>query len=224
MIVERLKSGVITVGYGRGFVVDGAGERFVITAARCLPFLPPAQSFFGAKERNYGPLLSPLGDEPRAWGVCRFVDPIADIAVLGSPGNPHADEYKALMETATPLSIGGSLRNPVNFWVPARVLCRSTATSGSHAQSATTADPCGSPTPPRSFEKECQAPRSSPRLERRSASFAPPQRPGRAVPTRASATTCRDGCFTTLFNLFLPLTPAAQLPNDRLLPPSSRED
>ena len=26
------------------------------------------------------------------------------------------------METATPLSIGGSLRNPVNFWVPARLL------------------------------------------------------------------------------------------------------
>ena len=122
MIVEGLKSGVITVGHGRGFVVEGAGERLVITAARCLPFLPPAQSFFGAKERNYGPLLSPLGDEPRAWAVCRFVDPIADIAVLGSPGNPHADEYKALMETATPLSIGGSLRNPVNFWVRARVL------------------------------------------------------------------------------------------------------
>jgi hypothetical protein len=29
--------------------------------------------------------------------VCRFVDPIADIAVLGSPDNPHADDYKALM-------------------------------------------------------------------------------------------------------------------------------
>ena len=54
--------------------------------------------------------------------MCRFVDPIADIAVLGSPGNPHADEYKALMETATALSIGGSQRNPVNFWVPARLL------------------------------------------------------------------------------------------------------
>ena len=122
MIIEMLKSGVITVGHGRGFVVEGAGERLVITAAHCLPSLPPAQSFFGPKERTYGPLLSRLGDEPRAWAVCRFVDPIADIAVLGSPGNPHADEYKALMETASALSIGGSLRNPVNFWVPARLL------------------------------------------------------------------------------------------------------
>jgi hypothetical protein len=38
--------------------------------------------------------------------VCRFVDPIADIAVLGSPDNPHADDYKALMGTATALSFG----------------------------------------------------------------------------------------------------------------------
>jgi len=122
MIIEMLTAGVITAGSGRGFVVEHAGERFVITAAHCLPFLPPAQSFFGPKERTYGPVLAPLGDEPRAWAVCRFVDPIADIAVLGSPGSPHADEYKALMQSASALSIGGSLRNPVNFWVPARLL------------------------------------------------------------------------------------------------------
>ena len=122
MIIEMLTAGVITAGSGRGFVVDGARERLVITAAHCLPFLPPAQSFFEPKERIFGPLIARLGDEPRAWAVCRFVDPIADIAVLGSPDHPHADEYKALMETATALSIGGSLRNPVNFWVPARLL------------------------------------------------------------------------------------------------------
>ena len=122
MIIERLKSGVITVGHGRGFVVEGAGERLVITAAHCLPFLPPAQSFFGPKERAYGPLLAPLGDQPRAWAMCRFVDPIADIAVLGSPDNPHADDYKALMGTATALSMGVPFRHPVNFWAPARLL------------------------------------------------------------------------------------------------------
>jgi hypothetical protein len=38
-----------------------------------------------------GPLIARLGDEPRAWAVCRFVDPI-NIAVLGLPNNPHADE------------------------------------------------------------------------------------------------------------------------------------
>jgi hypothetical protein len=127
MIPETLIAGIVTVGSGRGFIVEAAGERLVITAAHCLPFLPPAQSFFEPKERTYGPLLAPLGDVPLVRAVCRFVDPIADIAVLGSPGNPypgnpHADEYKALMEAATALSIGGSLRNPVNFWIPARLL------------------------------------------------------------------------------------------------------
>ena len=118
MIFEMLTAGVTTAGS----VVEGAGGRLVITAAHCLPFLPPAQSFFEPKEHIYGPLLAHLGDEPRAWAVCRFVDPIADIAVLGSAGHPHADQYKALMETATALSIGGTLRHPVNFWVPARLL------------------------------------------------------------------------------------------------------
>src|SRR5215471_10927278 len=117
MIFETLTAGVITAGSGRGFVVDGAGG-LVITAAHCLPFLPPAQSFFEPKERVFGPLIARLGDEPRAWAVCRFVDPIADIAVLGSPDGAHVDEYKALMETATSFSIAGALRNPVNFWVP----------------------------------------------------------------------------------------------------------
>ena len=106
MIVERLKLSVITVGDGRGFVVEGAGERLVITAAHCLPSLPPAGPSFGLEARTYGPLLACRGEEPRAWAVCRFVDPIADIAVLGSPDDPHADDYKALMGTATALPYG----------------------------------------------------------------------------------------------------------------------
>jgi hypothetical protein len=119
MIIERLKSGVITVGHGRGFVVEGAGERLVITAAHSLPSL----SSFGLKVRTYGPLLAFRGEEPHVWAVCRFVDPIADIAVLGSPDDPHADDYKALMGTVTALSIGDHpVRHPVNFWAPARLL------------------------------------------------------------------------------------------------------
>ena len=54
--------------------------------------------------------------------MCRFVDPIADVAVLGSPDAPRADDYKALMATATVLPIGDAVRHPVNFWVPARLL------------------------------------------------------------------------------------------------------
>jgi hypothetical protein len=123
MIIESLTSGVITVGHGRGFVIEGAGERLVITAAHCLPSLPPALPSFGLEARTYGPLLALRGGEPRVWAVCRFVDPIADIAVLGLPDNPHADDYQALMRTATTLSIGEHPgRHPVNFWAPARLL------------------------------------------------------------------------------------------------------
>jgi hypothetical protein len=122
MIVERLKPGVVTVGQGRGFVVEGAGERLVVTAAHCLPFLPPARPSGAFEPRLYGPLLALRGEAPRAWAACRFVDPIADIAVLGAPNAPHADDYQALMATATALPIGDPVRHPVNFWAPARLL------------------------------------------------------------------------------------------------------
>jgi hypothetical protein len=122
MIVEKLTSGVIRVGDGRGFVVEAAGERLVITAAHCLPFLPPALSSSGAQTRTYGPILALRKEAPAACAVCRFVDPIADIAVLGAPSAPHADDYQALMATAVALPIADSVRHPVNFWIPARLL------------------------------------------------------------------------------------------------------
>ena len=70
MIVERLKSGVITVGHGRGFVVEGAGERLVITAAHCLPSLPPAGPSFGPEARTFRAApRSRWGGAPRVGGV-----------------------------------------------------------------------------------------------------------------------------------------------------------
>jgi hypothetical protein len=122
MIFEELTSGVITVGEGRGFVVESAGERLVITAAHCLPSVPSALPSLGLEARTYGPLLACRGGTPSARAVCRFVDPIADIAVLGSPDAPHADDYRALMRTAAALSFGDAVRRPVNFWAPARLL------------------------------------------------------------------------------------------------------
>src|SRR6516225_10006823 len=106
MIIEMLTAGVITAGSGRGFVVEGPGERLVITAAHCLPFLPPALPALGIEARTYGSLRALRGEAPHAWAVCRFVDPIADIAVLGAPDAPHADDYKALTATAAALPIG----------------------------------------------------------------------------------------------------------------------
>jgi hypothetical protein len=122
MIFESLTPGIVTVGNGRGFVVEGGGERFVVTAAHCLPFLPPALPNLGLEARTYGPLLALRGETPHAWAECRFVDPIADIAVLGSPDNAHAPDYQSLTAAATALPFGDPVRHPVNFWAPARLL------------------------------------------------------------------------------------------------------
>jgi len=59
----------------------------VITAAHCLPHLPPAGRDRDSDERSYSGLLSPLGEPPTVAAECLFVDPIADVAVLGSVDN-----------------------------------------------------------------------------------------------------------------------------------------
>jgi len=196
MIIERLKSGVITVGPGRGFIVEGAGERLVITAAHCLPSLPPAGPSFRLVARTFGPLLALRGEEPCAWAVCRFVHPIADIAVLGSPDNSHADDYNALMGTTTALSFGDAVRRPVNFWAPVRLL-----SLDGRWFSCTIRHYGGRLWITYAAERVYGGMSGSPIVAEAGTaigSCAPPPRPGRAVPTRASPTTCRDGCSATL--------------------------
>jgi hypothetical protein len=55
---EKAKQAVITVGGGRGFVVEGDLEqRYIITAAHCLPWLPPSHGASYIEERTYQELL-----------------------------------------------------------------------------------------------------------------------------------------------------------------------
>jgi hypothetical protein len=102
-------SAIIAVGGGRGFIVEAKQSgRIVITAGHCLPHLPPACSYANA-ERIYPDLLGALGAECRIWARCLFVDPIADIAVLGWPEGGPADAlnaYDRLVEPVEPLTIG----------------------------------------------------------------------------------------------------------------------
>jgi hypothetical protein len=90
---------VVTVGDGRGFIVAG---RFVVTAAHCLPEFPPANNFSFAEERTYGTLLALRGERPSIAAECLFADPIADIAVLGTPDNQalpdEADAFDQLVD------------------------------------------------------------------------------------------------------------------------------
>jgi hypothetical protein len=61
------------------------------------------------EERTYQNLLGRLGEEPSVWAECVFVDPIADIAVLGEPDNQELSEqaegYGALVGAVTPFTI-----------------------------------------------------------------------------------------------------------------------
>lgn len=110
-------SSVVKVGYGRGFVVKHGRDRLILTAAHCLfkngrPKLPPPHAFSYLHEKTYPKLLGPLGTKPTkltVWAECLFADPVADIAVLGTPDTQelaeHAEAYDALVESAKPLVI-----------------------------------------------------------------------------------------------------------------------
>lgn len=100
---------VVKVGDGgRGFTVETEHfnriSRVIITAAHCLrPSLPPAHPWSYTEARTYPRLLGPLGKaKPTVWGECLFADPLADIAVLGSPDNQalgdEANAYDELMD------------------------------------------------------------------------------------------------------------------------------
>jgi hypothetical protein len=107
---------IVRVGDGRGFVVRHGGKRLVLTAAHCLPLddkgnlkIPPPHPWSYLSERTYPTLLGPLDVEPTVWAECLFVDPVADIAVLGCPDyeelSDEADAYEALIEWRKPLPI-----------------------------------------------------------------------------------------------------------------------
>jgi hypothetical protein len=75
-------------GNGRGFVVQARErfqQRYVITAAHCLPRVPGPPGFRNEWEETIGEVLGPLGEEATVWAECVYVDPIADIAVLMTP-------------------------------------------------------------------------------------------------------------------------------------------
>jgi hypothetical protein len=84
---DTARDGVIRVGEGRGFVIDARcrGELVVVTCAHCLPDLPPSMAMLD--ERTYAALLGSIDGANRIAAECLFVDPVANIAVLGHPDN-----------------------------------------------------------------------------------------------------------------------------------------
>jgi hypothetical protein len=121
---------VVKVGGGRGFVIEHricvnipdfetvqsrkrsytVKSRLVVTAAHCLPNLPPANAYPYPQERIYRDLLRSLdGTKSDVWSVRLFADSVADIAVLGCPDeqelHEEADAYHALTDDVPTLAI-----------------------------------------------------------------------------------------------------------------------
>src|SRR5262249_22197623 len=50
-------------------------------------------------ERTYESLVGAIGEQPRIWAECCFVDPVADIAVLRAPDNQElAEQHDAYQD------------------------------------------------------------------------------------------------------------------------------
>ena len=115
------KKAVLKVGDGRGFVVEADGSRVVITASHCLPHLPPNHGASFTEERTYGNLLGLLDERaPNVWAECLFADPVADVAVLGSPDGQKLYDEATGFETLTnetPILRIGEAENESSAWL-----------------------------------------------------------------------------------------------------------
>lgn len=124
---EKWNGAVIAVGSGYGFVVEGVYDRFVISAAHCLPQLPSCNAGQHDRESLYSALLGPAGGQRTVAAACCFADPVSDIAVLGAPNGIEAavefDQFLQLTNATTPLPIAepqpaslGWIRSPDGSW------------------------------------------------------------------------------------------------------------
>jgi len=104
MNLDKMTSSVVRIGEGRGFVVQGPFRRLIITAAHCLPGLPPAHPAATANERTCRDILALIGQKPTISAECLFVDPIGDLAILGATDDGW-EEYDALLGTIGAVTI-----------------------------------------------------------------------------------------------------------------------
>jgi hypothetical protein len=119
-LLATAKDAFVTVGDGRGFLVEVRRSRLVITAAHCLPHLPLPHPGSYTEERTYPQLLGPLGVAPVVSAQCLFADPIADLAVLCQPDSQafvdEAITFEDLVENRPALQIG-ALTEPGPGWL-----------------------------------------------------------------------------------------------------------
>lgn len=118
--VQKALKSVLTVGDGRGFVIKVKQRRLVVTAAHCLPELPPPHLHAYLREKTFK-LLAPLHKEASILTECLFADPVHDITVLGPPDDQELsddfDAYETLTQSLTPLRIADAPSQKVRAWL-----------------------------------------------------------------------------------------------------------
>ena len=144
---------VVKVGDGRGFIIKqrvktvrpkGLREneniklrtyierRLIVTAGHCLPKLPRANAGGFTSDVTYGNLVGALdGGKNNLWAEVLFVDPVADLAVLGCTDNQElcdeAEAFEGFIESLRALCIGKATSGPGwmltldQKWVPIRL-------------------------------------------------------------------------------------------------------
>jgi hypothetical protein len=117
---STIKNAILTVGCGRGFVIEGKCARYVIAAAPCLPAVPEMVSAH-LVNWTHETVLGKVNDPPSICAECLFIDPVSGIAVLTCPDDPglQIEEYiyDALVNNMTPIAIG-RLPETASSWPP----------------------------------------------------------------------------------------------------------
>lgn len=104
---------IVQVGAGRGFVTAAGADRFIVTAAHCLPTVPEPTPARYESEATFRALVGPLDTPTGTITVsCYFLDAIADVAVLGTPDSQtypdEAGAYEAFVEACGALPIAAA--------------------------------------------------------------------------------------------------------------------
>ncbi|QIG97525.1 trypsin-like peptidase domain-containing protein [Bradyrhizobium sp. 6(2017)] len=107
--LKTAKAAVVQVGDGRGFIVSAGDERYVITAAHCLPHHPSPHLANSPTELAYPNIIGPLASNKQTiWAELAFDNLADDVAVFAAPdGQELYDEladYEAF--TAAAMIIG----------------------------------------------------------------------------------------------------------------------
>ena len=118
---ESVADAVVRVGNGRGFLVQTLqGDSRVVTAAHCLPHLPPAHPASCTEERSFLELLGRLGAKPEVAAECLFVDPVRDLAVMRGPDEQlfpnESRKYEQFVSDRSTIGIG-LLEEPGRGWL-----------------------------------------------------------------------------------------------------------